>query len=130
MSQVLMHEARAISEQLSVTEKVQLIEWLSVQLQQELEAASYSPDNTVRNGNSHQSTHSSTKPADEVVPTWTEAEIEEMMKPNPKSGAEIAAMIESGEIDTSIGAEIDIPDVVAWLENLRHQERYDRGLEE
>ena len=38
-------------------------------------------------------------------------------------------MIESGEIDTSIGAELDIPDVVKWLENLRRQERMERGLE-
>lgn len=126
MSEVLLQEARTISERLSSTEKIQLIEWLSVQLREELETAPALSESATRNGNAD----IATEPADDIAPTWTEAEIQEMMKPNPKSGAEIAARIESGEIDTSIGAEIDIPDVVAWLENLRRQERYDRGLEE
>ncbi len=67
--------------------------------------------------------------AGEAESTWTAAAISALMKPDPKTGAEIAAMIESGEIDPSIGAEIDMPDVVKWLENLRRQERIERGLE-
>jgi hypothetical protein len=61
---------------------------------------------------------------------WTEAELRELMRPDPKSGAEIAAMIESGEVDTSVWAAMEIPDVVEWIKNLRQQERIQRGLED
>jgi len=61
---------------------------------------------------------------------WTAEELRELMRPDPKSGAEIAAMIESGEIDTSVWAAMDILDVAEWVQGLRRQERIDRGLGE
>lgn len=60
---------------------------------------------------------------------WTAEEIREPMKPEPKTGAEIAAMIESGEIDMSEWAAMDIPDSVEWVNEIRRQERQYRGLE-
>ena len=59
---------------------------------------------------------------------WTAEELRELMRPDPKTGAEIAAMIESGEVDTSVWAAMEIPDVVEWVEELRRQERIERGL--
>jgi hypothetical protein len=60
---------------------------------------------------------------------WTPEEIKALMESKPKTGAEIAAMILSGEVDTSVWAEMDIPDSVEWLKNLRRQDRKQRGLE-
>lgn len=141
MSQTLLQEARTIGEQLSVLEKIQLIEWLSAQLRQEFDTPQRTPalgapagtdELTNGHGNAqHYTTVAVTvEPAiDEVPPTWTDEEIQAMMKPSPKTGAEIAAMLESGEIDTSVGAELEIDNVVTWLEDLRRQERIERGLE-
>ncbi|MEZ4615658.1 MAG: hypothetical protein R2867_09115 [Caldilineaceae bacterium] len=115
MTQAQLQEARMISEQLSVTEKIQLIEWLSVQLRQALDTPRQpaDPDAQPQNGvstNGHNHTHhdaieTSTIDAstDQTAATWTDEEIRAMMKPTPKTGAEIAAMLESGEIDTTVG---------------------------
>lgn len=136
MSQAQLQEARMISEQLSVTEKIQLIEWLSIQLRQALDTPRQpaDPDAQPQNGvstNGHNHVHHDTieTSTDQTAVTWTDEEIRAMMKPTPKTGAEIAAMLESGEIDTTVGREMEISDVVTWLENLRRQERIDRGLE-
>ena len=136
MSDLLLQEARTIGKQLSVAQKAQLIEWLSSDLHQALVAQTETtsvitphPLNGHDNGYDLGISITTDQDLDEVEPTWTAAEISALMKPDPKTGAEIAAMIESGEIDTSIGAELDIPDVVKWLENLRRQERMERGLE-
>ena len=136
MSDLLLQEARTIGKQLSVAQKAQLIEWLSRDLHQALveqtETANVvipRPLNGHDNGHDLRASVTTDQDLDEVEPTWTEAEIRALMKPDPKTGTEIAAMIESGEIDTSIGAELDIPDVVKWLENRRRQERIERGLE-
>lgn len=44
---------------------------------------------------------------------WTSEEIEQLMKRSePKTGAEIAAMIESGALKTTTWAEMEIDDVV------------------
>ena len=132
MSDLLLQEARTIGKQLSVAQKAQLIEWLSSDLHQALveqtETTSAVTPHPL-NGHGLYESVTTDQDLDEVEPTWTEAEIRALMKPDPKTGAEIAVMIESGEIDTSIGAELDIPDVVKWLENLRRQERMERGLE-
>lgn len=132
MSDLLLQEARTIGEQLSVTQKAQLIEWLSRDLHQALveqpETATVVTPHPL-NGHDLRTSIPGGQDLAEVEPTWTAAEIRALMKPDPKTGAEIAAMIESGAIDTSIGAELDIPDVVKWLENLRRQERIERGLE-
>ena len=60
---------------------------------------------------------------------WTPEEIKALMKSEPKTGAEIAAMILSGEVDTSVWAEMDIPDSVEWVKEQRRQRREQRALE-
>ena len=140
--QLILQEARAIGERLSATEKIELIEWLRIQLCQEVNTSQSAieadaPTRSDEFPNGHDNTqYDATGSAalipsvDEVPPTWTDEEIRVMMRPNPKTGAEIAAMLESGEIDTSVGAELEIADVVTWLEDLRRRERIERGLEE
>lgn len=136
MSETLLQEAKKISGKLSDAEKMQLFDWLSSQLHQDLEdqQAQTAKDEQTKvhatNGHSTQSTSAAAAVDEEVETPWTLEEVQAMIKPEPKSGAQIAAMIRSGEIDTSIGAEMEIPDVVVWLENLRRQERLDRELEE
>jgi hypothetical protein len=136
MSQILMQEAKAIGAKLSVTEKTLLIEWLSSQLRQELEGGHSQPTNSEQkgtnapaNGHAHPQEQRTHDVEDEAVTPWTVEEVRAMIKPEPKTGAEIAAMIESGQIDTRVGAELEISDVVTWLEDLRRQERIERGLE-
>ncbi len=54
---------------------------------------------------------------------WTEEELREMTTFTPKTGAEIAAMLKSGELDTSEWTKMGITDPVAWVEALRQRER-------
>lgn len=136
MSQALLQEARTISKQLSAGEKIQLIEWLSVQLRQEFDATprATEPDTPTGNDeftNGHDNPqhgnaqHVTTEPAaldpssDEVSPTWTDEEIQAMMKPEPKTGAEIVALLQ--KLDLSSWEEQEIPDVVEWLQDQREQ---------
>src|SRR4051812_41741200 len=53
---------------------------------------------------------------------WTEEELSELLKPpEPKAGAEIAAMIKSGELDTSAWSDMinpHISDSVEWVKAL------------
>lgn len=144
MSAMVLDQVKQLSGNLSTSEKAQMIEWLSVSLQQELTGAgvaiavaTHRADQS--NGAAAYQNGTPTRAAatDEALAEtsleerpWTEEEIRELMRPKPKTGAEIAAMIESGEVDTSVWAEMDIPDVVEWLQNLRHQERIQRGLDE
>lgn len=124
---------------LSSVEKAYLIEWLGAGLRQELlasEAAYQQPlivedqDAVHRNGiNGSAKTEAITQPHErswEEQP-WTAAELRELMRPDPKTGAEIAAMIESGEVDTSVWAAMDIPDVVEWLQDLLNGNRSKLG---
>lgn len=136
MSTTLLQKAKEISGKLSDAEKVQLFDWLSSQLYQDQKSQQTQPvkDEQTRihtaNGHSTNPTTAAVYDEEDVETPWTLDEVQAMIRPDPKSGAEIAAMIKSGEIDTSIGAEMEISDVVVWLENLRRQERIDRGLEE
>ncbi|MCE7988469.1 MAG: hypothetical protein DYG89_45505 [Caldilinea sp. CFX5] len=131
-----------ITADLSVVEKAQLIEWLGAGLGQELMADTPLQQRVAgvdeykgmhRNGtNDFAKTDEAVQPREipwEEQP-WTAEELRELMRPDPKSGAEIAAMIESGEVDTSVWAAMDIPDVVEWVQELRRRERIERGLEE
>ena len=137
MSQVLLQEAIEIGKQLSVTEKVQLIESVSTQLRQELGALHLVHEPNGTNGSTNQigNGHDTIDPTDSnvaekgIFSARTLKDIRAMMAPDPRTGKEIAALIESGEIDTSIGAEMKIDDVITWLEDLRRQERIERGLE-
>lgn len=58
---------------------------------------------------------------------WSEAEVREMIKPKPKTGAEIVALID--QLDLSEWQQMDIPDVTEWLKERRQQELRKRGIE-
>src|SRR5258708_17540675 len=51
---------------------------------------------------------------------WTEEELRELMKPNPKTGAEIAAMLDKMEPIELVDPEITDP--VEWLQAQRRHE--------
>ena len=133
---------------LSLVEKAQLIEWLGAGLRQELapdrgvvsthgvEPVERSEETAHRNGLNGFASHSVQDGREDQAELsweerpWTEAELRELMRPDPKTGAEIAAMIESGEVDTSVWAAMEITDTVEWVKDLRRQERIQRGLED
>jgi hypothetical protein len=52
---------------------------------------------------------------------YTEEELREFLNFTPKTGAEIVAMIESGELQVG-GGWSEITDSVAWVEELRRKE--------
>lgn len=64
---------------------------------------------------------------------WTDAELAELIKaPAPKTGPEIAAMIESGELDTRAWSEMANPhitDALEWLKALRGEISKRRNLD-
>lgn len=128
MSQILLQEARSIGEQLSATEKAQLIEWLSIQLRQELDAEheaseldAQNENSPTVNGHSHTVNQHADLSTEEGPDPWTDEEIRALMKPEPKTGAEIVALLQ--QVDLSSWQEQDIPDVVEWLQNRREQSR-------
>lgn len=130
MSQTLLQEARIIGEQLSVTEKIQLIEWLSIQLRREINTTQHviEPDEiTDGDGNTKHGTTDAEVIApfiDDISLTWTDEEIRTMMKPHPKTGPEIVALLQ--KLDLSSWEGQDIPDVVEWLQDRRNQSRLQR----
>ena len=139
MSAAVVEQVKQLIDGLSVNEKVGLVEWLGATLGQDLATPSLkrkkrrkvakATKSTAATANGS-TTHMAVAEAPREERTWTEAEIKALMKPDPKTGAEIVAMLESGEIDTSTWMEMDIPDSVEWVKNLRRQERIHRGLEE
>jgi hypothetical protein len=64
---------------------------------------------------------------------WTDEELAELLKPGiPKTGAEIAAMVESGELDASAWSEMinpHIADPVEWVKALRSEMARKRNLD-
>lgn len=57
---------------------------------------------------------------------WTPeewAELQRLMQPDPKSGAEVVAMIQSGELDLSAWDALNIDDPVEWLAQQRAKRR-------
>lgn len=64
---------------------------------------------------------------------WTEEELAELLQPSaPKTGAEIAAMIESGGLDTSEWSQMinpHITDSVEWVKALRRDSARRRNLD-
>jgi hypothetical protein len=61
-------------------------------------------------------------PADADV-TWTDEELKELLKPDPRPGSEVVAMIRSGEIDLSAWAEQNITDSVEWVKQQREKRK-------
>lgn len=136
MSVAVVEQVKELIDGLSVNEKVGLIEWLGATVGRELRTKplitrkkgskavkATQPAPPPLNGST---TH---LPVMESAPeerSWTEAEIRELMKPDPKTGAEIVAMIE--QLDLREWQEEDIPDVVEWLKKQRHEEAMRRGI--
>ena len=123
---------------LSLVEKAQLIEWLGAGLRQELapdrgvvsthgvEPVERSEETAHRNGLNGFASHSvqdGGEDQDELSweeRPWTEAELRELMRPDPKTGAEIVALLD--RLDLSEWEALDIPDVVEWVKEQRRQE--------
>jgi hypothetical protein len=59
---------------------------------------------------------------DDAIPLWTDEELAELIKPNPKTGAEIVALGHTGGWEHK-----GIEDSVEWLAELRRQRREKRG---
>lgn len=120
-----------ITADLSVVEKAHLIEWLGAGLQHELLAGKaiqqgerVTPDQGVMH---HNGTNGLVKP-DEVASQdeisweeqpWTAEELRELMRPEPKTGAEIVQLLE--RLDLSEWEAMDIPDAVEWVNERRRQ---------
>ncbi len=129
MSAAVVEQVKQLIDGLSVNEKVGLVEWLGATLGQDLATPSLKrkkrrkvakatkPTASTNNGGT---THPSVAEIPWEERPWTEAEIKELMKPDPKTGAEIAAWLEANP-DTGGWGEMDIPDVVEWVKDLRHK---------
>lgn len=104
MSDIVLEEVVALALRLTVPEQARLLERVAANLAHEVESPLQGA------------------PADTA---WTDAELVDLLKPaQPRSGAEIAAMIESGELDTRDWSEMANPhitDAVEWLKALRRE---------
>lgn len=120
-----------ITADLSAVEKAQLIEWLGAGLHSELLA-----DQAVQQGGHVAADHGVTHlngtnglvKTDEVASQdeipweeqpWTAEELRELMRPDPKTGAEIVQLLD--RLDLSEWEAMDIPDAVAWVNERRRQ---------
>jgi hypothetical protein len=131
MSKAILQQAKALINELSNTEKAQLVEWLGSALGRELmvtttpitkeEQAPYATqidrDDTVIPDNNAELQYE--------IPwkerPWTEEEIQTLIRRGEsKTGAEIAAWLRANP-DTGDWTAMDIPDVVEWVRQLRHQ---------
>jgi hypothetical protein len=61
---------------------------------------------------------------------YSKEELQALLEPHPKTGAEIAAKIRSGELSTSAWVAMNITDPVAWLEEQRRKQYEDRQRRE
>jgi hypothetical protein len=111
MSDIALDQVVELALKLSVAEQAKLLERVAANLAREV-------DEPV-----HESAESS----------WTDEELAELFKPStPKTGAEIAAMIQSGELNTSAWSEMMNPhiiDSVEWVKALRRDMRKRRNLD-
>lgn len=133
MSNPTVQQVKAlITADLSVVEKVQLVEWLGADLRQELLAdetvqqqesaapeAEITPHNG-RNGFANTDELALQHEMPWVEQPWTEQELRELMRPDPKTGAEIVQLLD--RLDLSEWVAMDIPDVVEWIHEQRRQE--------
>ncbi|MEZ4735243.1 MAG: hypothetical protein R3E79_49745 [Caldilineaceae bacterium] len=114
-----------ITAELSAVEKAQLVEWLGLALRQELLAgeATQPREGTHQNGANGFAETNELTPQNEIPweeQPWTEEELRELMRPDPKTGAEIVELLD--RLDLSEWEAMDIPDVVEWLSEQRRQE--------
>lgn len=135
MSTAVVEQVKQLIDELSVKEKVGLVEWLGATLGRELAATPVKRKKRSKaaqatrsaapivNGNA---THAAVTQSSAQEHPWTEAEIRQLLKPDPKPGAEIVALLE--QLDLREWQEMDIPDVVEWLKKQRHEEAVRRGI--
>ncbi|MFN8443131.1 MAG: hypothetical protein U0175_20320 [Caldilineaceae bacterium] len=109
MSIQKLEKAKTMASQLAPAEQAELIVWLGNLLKVNLP----NPQSEVKPKNSHRRNPNL-------------AQLEQQIKSTPKSGAEIAAMIESGEIDTTAWDDEEIDDPVVWLKELRYSTQIQR----
>src|SRR5688572_7211671 len=102
MSDAALEQVIALALELSMSEQARLLERVAANLAREVDE---------------------TEPRVTVEIAWTEEELADLLKPGvPRTGAEIAAMIQSGEFDSASWAEMinpQITDPVAWVKALR-----------
>ena len=102
MSDVALDQVYELALRLSIAEQAKLLGRVAAHLAHEVEVATTSPNEQL---------------------AWTDEELTELLKPSsPKTGAEIAAMIEAGELNTSAWSEMvnpQITDPVEWVKALR-----------
>jgi hypothetical protein len=102
MSDVALNQVIELALKLSIAEQAKLLELVAANLAHEVSDAQVEPEERL---------------------DWTDEELAELLKPGePKTGAEIAAMIEAGEFGTKAGSERMYPhltDSVEWLKTLR-----------
>jgi hypothetical protein len=135
MSAAVVEQVKQLIDELSVNEKVGLVEWLGATLGRELAATSVKRKKRSKAAQAARSAApvvngdvggAAVAAIEEEERPWTEDEIRELMKPDPKTGAEIVAMLE--QLDLREWQEMDIPDVVEWLKKQRHEEAVRRGI--
>jgi hypothetical protein len=64
-----------------------------------------------------------------LSPTWTTLEIDALLnKQQPRTGAEIVALMESGALEISSWEALNIDDPVAWVRMQREEQVRKRGL--
>ncbi len=109
MSDAALEQAIDLALKLSAEEKAKLLERVAAHLAQELDEIE--------------------QPISAEM-EWTDEELSELLKPSePKTGAEIAAMLRSGEINTGLWSEMINPhveDPVEWVKALRKEMRRKR----
>ena len=112
MSDAALEQVIDLALKLTMTEQAQLLERVAAHLAYEVDE---------------------TEPVTSTEIDWTEEELSELLKPGePKTGAEIAAMIESGQLDTNAWSEMmnsHITDPVEWVQALRREMSRKRHLD-
>ena len=104
MSDAILDELVALALKLSVAEQAKLLERVAANLAREVNSPEQSQPSELE---------------------WTNEELTELFKPSePRTGKEIAAMLQSGELGAITGSETinpDISDPVEWVKALRRE---------
>jgi len=78
------------------------------------------------NGEAHHAVHEFLEDIPWEERLWTETEIREWLKPEPRTSAAIVALLD--RLDLGEWQAMNIPDVVEWLKEQRQQDAVKRGL--
>lgn len=143
--QTVQQVKKLIISDLSLVEKAHLIEWIGTDLKQTLALGNpaqpdpgaipveRNEDTAHSNGTNGFISHRMRDGGEDQAGLsweerpWTEAELRELMRPDPKTGAEIVALLD--RLELSDWETLDIPDVVEWVKEQRRQETQRRTLQ-